>query len=398
MEDWKSRYEELNRELDELTEEADADVNHSAYSDPNPKRVESAAYKAGLPEPITLADVWEHLPEVAPVLIEGVLRQGHKMIISAPSKAGKSFALMELAIAIAEGYNWLGSRCAQGRVLYINMEIDDASCYQRFDTIYRKGLKMDVGNHPDNITIWGLRGYSMPLSRLAPIIIGQAQHNYKAIIIDPLYKVMDGDENSNSDVGFMVSQFDKIARETGSSVIYAHHFAKGTGGDRAAIDRGAGAGTFARDPDAILTMTQLDITDPAEPSNTAWRMEYVLREFPNKEPVSFWWKYPMHVIEEALDDAQLETSSTRAEKVRNKAQAEKRKQQVKDTIETVKLIQNERGEFLISDFMREYSQFEDITRMTAVKRLEQAGYVDRKPDKKGFPAYWYRPANTKISN
>lgn len=388
MEDWKSRYEELNRELDELTEEADTDVNHSAYSDPNPKRVESAAYKAGLPEPITLADVWEHLPEVAPVLIEGVLRQGHKMIISAPSKAGKSFALMELAIAIAEGYNWLGSRCAQGRVLYINMEIDDASCYQRFDTIYRKGLKMDVGNHPDNITIWGLRGYSMPLSRLAPIIIGQAQHNYKAIIIDPLYKVMDGDENSNSDVGFMVSQFDKIARETGSSVIYAHHFAKGTGGDRAAIDRGAGAGTFARDPDAILTMTQLDITDPAEPSNTAWRMEYVLREFPNKEPVSFWWKYPMHVIEEALDDAQLETSSTRAEKLRMKIQREKTREQIRQTNEVVQKIIGTDGTFTMKAFIDAYSVYEVLARTTARRMLENAGYITDGNGHRGKPAAW----------
>lgn len=388
MEDWKSRYEELNRELDELTEEADADVNHSAYSDPNPKRVESAAYKAGLPEPITLADVWEHLPEVAPVLIEGVLRQGHKMIISAPSKAGKSFALMELAIAIAEGYNWLGSRCAQGRVLYINMEIDDASCYQRFDTIYRKGLKMDVGNHPDNITIWGLRGYSMPLSRLAPIIIGQAQHNYKAIIIDPLYKVMDGDENSNSDVGFMVSQFDKIARETGSSVIYAHHFAKGTGGDRAAIDRGAGAGTFARDPDAILTMTQLDITDPAEPSNTAWRMEYVLREFPNKEPVSFWWKYPMHQIEPDLKDVQVETSATRAEKVRQQIRKKELKEQNDRVTQIAKQIEKDDGTFTLAEFIKAYMPYGDLKRSTAQRWLQNIGYDSIGAEQKGKAARW----------
>ena len=35
--------------------------------------------------------------------IENVLRQGHKMLIAGPSKAGKSFALIELCIAIAEG-------------------------------------------------------------------------------------------------------------------------------------------------------------------------------------------------------------------------------------------------------------------------------------------------------
>lgn len=60
-----------------------------------------------LPDPETLEDVWGKLPELAPPLIENVLRKGHKMLIAGPSKAGKSFALIELCIAIAEGVKWL---------------------------------------------------------------------------------------------------------------------------------------------------------------------------------------------------------------------------------------------------------------------------------------------------
>ena len=55
--------------------------------------------------------------------IFGVLRKGHKMLLAGPSKAGKSFALIELCISIAEGKPWLGQfNCAQGKVLYINLE------------------------------------------------------------------------------------------------------------------------------------------------------------------------------------------------------------------------------------------------------------------------------------
>ena len=32
-----------------------------------------------LPDPENLADVWENMPELSPPLIEGVLRQGHKL-------------------------------------------------------------------------------------------------------------------------------------------------------------------------------------------------------------------------------------------------------------------------------------------------------------------------------
>ena len=45
----------------------------------------------GLPLSITLDKALENLPRLAPVLIEGILRQGHKMLISGSSKAGKSF-------------------------------------------------------------------------------------------------------------------------------------------------------------------------------------------------------------------------------------------------------------------------------------------------------------------
>ena len=45
-----------------------------------------------LPDEESLASVWESLPELSPPLINGVLRQGHKMLIAGPSKAGKSFS------------------------------------------------------------------------------------------------------------------------------------------------------------------------------------------------------------------------------------------------------------------------------------------------------------------
>ena len=41
-----------------------------------------------------MAAAWENMPELSPALIEGVLRQGHKMLLAGPSKAGKSFALI----------------------------------------------------------------------------------------------------------------------------------------------------------------------------------------------------------------------------------------------------------------------------------------------------------------
>ncbi|MCL2810419.1 MAG: PriCT-2 domain-containing protein, partial [Clostridia bacterium] len=80
-----------------------------------------------LPDPESIADVWNDLPELSPPLIHNVLRRGHKLLLAGPSKAGKSYALIELCCAIAEGKRWLRWDCAQGRVLYVNLELDRAS-------------------------------------------------------------------------------------------------------------------------------------------------------------------------------------------------------------------------------------------------------------------------------
>uniref|UniRef100_UPI000A75E672 PriCT-2 domain-containing protein n=1 Tax=Clostridium sp. NkU-1 TaxID=1095009 RepID=UPI000A75E672 len=99
-----------------------------------------------LPDPESLDDVWENLPELAPTLIDGVLRQGHKMLIAGPSKAGKSFLQIEMCIAIAEGKQWLNWACTQGRVMYVNLELDRASCLHRFKDVYQA-----LGWQPKNL-------------------------------------------------------------------------------------------------------------------------------------------------------------------------------------------------------------------------------------------------------
>lgn len=213
-----------------------------------------------LPEPEGLESVWDNLPELSPCLIDGILRKGHKMLISGPSKAGKSFLQIELCIAIAEGKKWLQWHCAQGRVMYVNLELDRASCLHRFKDVYEA-----MGFTPDNlqnIDIWNLRGKSVPMDKLAPKLIRRAaKKNYVAIIIDPIYKVITGDENSADQMANFCNQFDKVCTELGCAVIYCHHHSKGNQGGKKSMDRASGSGVFARDPDALLDLIELEPTE-----------------------------------------------------------------------------------------------------------------------------------------
>lgn len=312
-----------------------------------------------LPDPESMADVWDNLPELAPPLIDGVLRQGHKMLIAGPSKAGKSYALIELCCAIAEGKKWLEWNCTQGKVMYVNLELDRASCLHRFKDVYTA-----LGIAPDNLSnidIWNLRGRSVPMDKLAPKLIRRAsKKNYIAIIIDPIYKVITGDENSADQMAHFCNQFDKVCTELGCAVIYCHHHSKGAHGGKRSMDRASGSGVFARDPDALIDLVELELNDDilkqeknkavckvcegwlykydklyhasqddlcsetqmlalcreylendayecviedvgkarkTVESRSAWRIEGTLREFPKFSPVNLWFKYPVHNID-----------------------------------------------------------------------------------------------------
>ena len=213
-----------------------------------------------LPEPESLENVWGDLPELSPCLIENVLRKGHKMLISGPSKAGKSFLQIELCIAIAEGTRWLGWQCTKGRVLYVNLELDRASCLHRFKDVY-EALGIPTKNLA-NIDIWNLRGKAVPMDKLAPKLIRRAtKKNYEAVIIDPIYKVITGDENSADQMSNFCNQFDKVCTELGCAVIYCHHHSKGAQGAKRAMDRASGSGVFSRDPDALLDLIGLELTE-----------------------------------------------------------------------------------------------------------------------------------------
>lgn len=323
-----------------------------------------------LPDPESLDSVWNHMPELSPCLIDGVLRQGHKMLIAGPSKAGKSFLQIEMCIAIAEGRFWLGWGCTKGRVMYVNLELDAASCLHRFRDVY-DALGWEPRNLR-NIDIWNLRGKSVPMDKLAPKLIRRAaKKEYIAIVIDPIYKVITGDENSADQMANFCNQFDKVCTELGCAVIYCHHHSKGAQGGKRSMDRASGSGVFARDPDALLDLIELETTDDLMKQQedravcnacmawlnahfedweddisqddmlspvrmlefarkrakdglldkmveearkkarerTAWRIEGTLREFPKFKPVNLWFDYPVHQIDKVgvLEDIQPDT-------------------------------------------------------------------------------------------
>lgn len=306
----------------------------------------------------------DNLPPLKPALIEGLLRVGHKMLVSGPSKAGKSFALISLCIAFAEGLTWFGMSCKQSRVMYVNLELDGDSCINRFNDIYG-AMGVEPAN-AGNIDVWNLRGKAEPMGKLLPKLVRRClKHGVEVVVIDPIYKVSVGDENNAGDMAAFANLFDALCDQAGVSAIYCHHHSKGSQADKRSIDRASGSGVFGRDPDAILDLIELDadelrwqhvqdkvcaacadavadaggadawaalpetgrkiaanaeqnaydMLDSAagaalherideikerKDSLSAWRIDGTLREFPRFAPVNAWFDWPLHVVDDKL--------------------------------------------------------------------------------------------------
>lgn len=257
-----------------------------------------------------LGNFWEQYnnpPSLTPELIANILREGNKMIITGDSKSGKTCLSQELAVCLAEGKPWLDKfQCEQGRVLYMNFEVQEASLFERFKRIYAEHGWKITQKGASNIIPWDLRGKAIPLDKLASKVIRRCRNEgpFVAIIIDPLYKVQQGDENSAEAITTFCNAIDKIAQETGAAVIYDHHHPKGAMGERKAMDRGSGSGVFARDADAIIDLSSLSPDAEAKErlgkklaeGEKPMLMSFILRDFKDIEPLPVWFKFPVHYI------------------------------------------------------------------------------------------------------
>jgi len=213
-----------------------------------------------LPDPDHFATVAADPPPLPPLLIEDLLHERLKMILGAPSKAHKSWVLLDLAISVAAGVPWLGFETHAKKVLYLNFEIPREFAIQRAIRICNaKGI-----DFPENLILWNLRGADTRAETLIPKIIRRyIAESLGLIIADPAYKLQgaDYDENSASAVHNLLRQIERLATDLQAAIVTAAHFAKGSAAGKDALDRISGSGVFARDPDVFVTLTPLKTDD-----------------------------------------------------------------------------------------------------------------------------------------
>lgn len=259
-----------------------------ALSDRKPTNIEPYMQRPALSE--------SDLPALPEIFIEDVARKGDKVMLTGASKSGKTWMLLSLATCIAAGASWCGMKCNRGRVLFANLEIRGA-VFMRRQFAVCEALKADPAMVQDNLTICNLRGKVSDISNLVDSLLAvHGASAYDVVIIDPVYKVQDGIENNADAIKRFCGELDRLAEGLGCSVIYSHHHSKGNQVWKDAEDRASGSGVFARDADAIIDMIELQGAEADK--GTPFRMEFVLRGFPEHDHVNVWFDHPCHRVDD----------------------------------------------------------------------------------------------------
>jgi hypothetical protein len=185
-------------------------------------------------------DAFASLPDPG-YWIKGVLPQAPLSVLFGESGAGKSFAVLDMVMAVARGVSWRGLRTRQAKVAYIAAEgagglRKRVRAYSDFHGVDTSQLALSVLSESPNFLL---------AQDVRDVILAiQASGGAQLVVIDTFAQVMPGgNENSGEDVGRALDHCKQITKHTGASVVLVHHSgkdstkgARGWSGLRAACD------------------------------------------------------------------------------------------------------------------------------------------------------------------
>jgi hypothetical protein len=195
-----------------------------------------------------------------PILLAGLLRRTEVMNVIAAPKVGKSWAMINLALCVATGTDWLGFpvQCP-GRVLYLDNELDQGLIADRFKIVAR-ALGIHWSSLRGRITIKSALGTGTTLSHLPALLHKYETGTYSLCVLDALYKLWPPgiNENDNAAVTKCYENLALLGRSKNMAIALVHHASKGNQSEKSSTDVGSGAGAISRAADTHLVLREHD--------------------------------------------------------------------------------------------------------------------------------------------
>lgn len=190
--------------------------------------------------PATPAGVFS-MREPPPWIIKGILPKADLGVLYGASGSGKSFAVLDMALAVARGIDWRGARVRQGNVIYIAAEggggvASRLKAYSLHHQVSLAGVPLAIIHATPNFLI------EEDITAVVESIV--AAGGSDLIVVDTFAQVTPGaNENAAEDMGLALRHARAIRDATGAMVLLVHHSgkdaergARGWSGIKAAAD------------------------------------------------------------------------------------------------------------------------------------------------------------------
>jgi hypothetical protein len=242
-------------------------------------------------------------PAMNPPVIHGLLREREIGNAVSISKAGKSWLMNQLAVAVASGAIFLGKfQTERGNVLIVDNELHKSTLANRLPKV-AAGMGVPWEEIADHIFVESLRGRLRDIHALAPYFNAIKPGKFSLIILDALYRLLPigCDENSNADMAAVYNSLDRYAQHVGAAIFIVHHGSKGNQSGKSVVDVGAGAGSQSRAADTHFVLRPHD-------EDNAVVVDAAVRSFPPIQPFCLRWAFPIWTLADDLDPTQLRES------------------------------------------------------------------------------------------
>jgi putative DNA primase/helicase len=226
------------------------------------------------------------VPDEIDWLVEHVIQRGSNGMISAIPKAGKSWASVDLGIAIALGEPWLGFRVPRpGKVALISREDNPALTQWRMKNLWRGRSASNPKLIETNLVI-NTRMQSPQLllddeAQLTELMEKLRTFKPEFAIFDVFNVLHTADENDNSEMREVLRQLSRVQTEIGCGICVVHHYNKAELGTLTLTQKLRGASSIAGWCEWVMGISMHD-----EATKTR-RVQFELKAAEPPEPVLF---------------------------------------------------------------------------------------------------------------
>ena len=189
-----------------------------------------------------LGDLLAEPEERVTWLVPDMMPTGGLVFVAGKPKAGKSTLARALALAVAQGDDFLGRRCAGGTVIYLALE-------ERRSEV-RRHFRLMGAEHTDPILVHVAKA---PVDGLKALLTLIRKHRPVLVIIDPLLRFTRvKDEKAYAELSNALEGVMAAAREHSVTILATHHAPKATGTE--AIDALLGSTALSGAPDTVMVI------------------------------------------------------------------------------------------------------------------------------------------------